>query len=122
MSVITCKPATNIMTVHLTNREILRITPDGTVIAHSLEDASEAGRVFVESMRGHLDVIRDAIRSELAESHTQKLSAVQSELDAARAVLAEAVASYGKPGGPWNVPSDPGGWLERARAALGPRP
>lgn len=32
--------------------------------------------------------------------------------------LKEAVDCYGKPGGPWNVPSDPGGWLERARAAL----
>lgn len=32
--------------------------------------------------------------------------------------LEEAVALYGKPGGPWNVPSDPGGWLERSRAAL----
>lgn len=32
--------------------------------------------------------------------------------------LREAVAQYGKQGGPWNVPSDPGGWLDRARAAL----
>lgn len=32
--------------------------------------------------------------------------------------LKEAVNCYGKLGGPWNVPSDPGGWLERARAAL----
>lgn len=34
------------------------------------------------------------------------------------AVLKETVAAYGKPGGPWNVPNDPGGWLERARAAI----
>ncbi|OYW47629.1 MAG: hypothetical protein B7Z36_02360 [Novosphingobium sp. 12-63-9] len=33
-------------------------------------------------------------------------------------VLQEAVAQYGKPGGPWNVPSDPGGWLDRARQAI----
>jgi len=32
--------------------------------------------------------------------------------------LQEAVSQYGKQGGPWNVPSDPGGWLERARAAI----
>lgn len=32
--------------------------------------------------------------------------------------LKEAVAQYGKQGGPWNVPSDPGGWLDRARAAI----
>jgi len=34
------------------------------------------------------------------------------------AALEYAVAQYGKPGGPWNVPSDPGGWLDRARDAI----
>lgn len=33
-------------------------------------------------------------------------------------LLRETVATYGKAGGPWNVPSDPGGWLERNRAML----
>ena len=32
--------------------------------------------------------------------------------------LKYAVDQYGKPGGPWNVPSDPGGWIERAKAAI----
>lgn len=32
--------------------------------------------------------------------------------------LTEAVDLYGKPGGPWNVPSDPGGWIWRAKKAL----
>lgn len=32
--------------------------------------------------------------------------------------LKYAVEKYGKPGGPWNVPSDPGGWLDRARQAI----
>jgi hypothetical protein len=36
-------------------------------------------------------------------------------------VLRDAVDLYGKRGGPWNVPSDPGGWLTRARRALGVR-
>lgn len=35
--------------------------------------------------------------------------------DGAYRIIADAVAVYGKPGGPWNVPSDPGGWLDRAR-------
>jgi hypothetical protein len=30
-------------------------------------------------------------------------------------VISLAVASYGKPGGPWNVPSDPGGWIALAK-------
>ena len=32
--------------------------------------------------------------------------------------LEKAVADYGKPGGPWNVPSEPGTWLEMAKNAL----
>lgn len=34
--------------------ELLRILPSGTVIAPNLESASEAGKVFVEAIRGHL--------------------------------------------------------------------
>ena len=34
------------------------------------------------------------------------------------AVVEEAIRLYGKPGGPWNVPSDPGGWIARAQAAV----
>ena len=34
------------------------------------------------------------------------------------AVVEETIALYGKPGGPWNIPSDPGGWLARAQAAV----
>jgi hypothetical protein len=40
------------------------------------------------------------------------------DYESALAVLGEAVALYGKPGGPWNVPSEPGGWLARARDVL----
>ena len=46
------------------------------------------------------------------------LADAQAENANVRAILTEAVNTYGKPGGPWNIPSDPGGWLERARAAL----
>ena len=35
-----------------------------------------------------------------------------------REALKEAVEMYGKPGGPWNVPGDAGGWLDRARKVL----
>ena len=34
------------------------------------------------------------------------------------AALAQAVEKYGKPGGPWNVPSEPGSWIEKAKQAL----
>lgn len=35
-----------------------------------------------------------------------------------REALEEAVSMYGKPGGPWNVPGDAGGWISKARKAL----
>lgn len=37
---------------------LLTIRPDGTVTAPTLEAASEAGRLFVDSVRQHLKVIR----------------------------------------------------------------
>lgn len=48
------------------------------------------------------------------------------ELDAYAArlmdCLAKTVAVYGKPGGPWNVPSEPGTWIAEAQALLGLKP
>jgi hypothetical protein len=41
------------------NQELLRITPSGEVIAPSLEAASEAGRVFVDSLRGNIGFLKN---------------------------------------------------------------
>jgi hypothetical protein len=38
------------------NKELLRIEKDGTVIASDLESASEAGRVFVQTVREQLKI------------------------------------------------------------------
>lgn len=41
--------------------------------------------------------------------------------DAVRAMheaLSDAVEKYGKPGGPWNVPGEPGTWIAKAKEAL----
>lgn len=46
---------------------------------------------------------------------------IVARIDALEKALQRAVDLYGKPGGPWNVPSDPGGWLAESRAALGER-
>lgn len=35
------------------------------------------------------------------------------------AALKKAIADYGKPGGPWNVPDEPGTWIAMAREAVG---
>ena len=40
------------------------------------------------------------------------------EVPAMVALIRETVERYGKPGGPWNVPSEPGSWLDQARAIL----
>jgi hypothetical protein len=32
--------------------------------------------------------------------------------------LTKAIADYGKPGGPWNVLSEPGTWIEMAKQAI----
>lgn len=32
--------------------------------------------------------------------------------------LEKAVDAYGKPGGPWNVPDEPGEWLDMAKQAI----
>ena len=53
----------DILTIRNPSSELLRITPEGTVIAPNMEAASEAGRVFVESIRQSLDGIRLAERA-----------------------------------------------------------
>lgn len=39
--------------------------------------------------------------------------------EAKTAFIRKTVDLYGKAGGPWNIPSDPGGWLHEARNLLG---
>lgn len=41
------------------------------------------------------------------------------DVEPLRRALARAVEAYGKPGGPWNVPNEPGSWLAEAKEALG---
>lgn len=42
----------------------------------------------------------------------------QNAIDALTFALQNAVDQYGQPGGPWNVPSEPGLWLADAKHAL----
>lgn len=39
-------------------------------------------------------------------------------IDALTFALQKAVDQYGQPGGPWNVPSEPGTWIAEAKHAL----
>jgi hypothetical protein len=62
--------------------------------------------------------------SKLLADHARMKSEAAYERDkspriaALEAALSRAVDAYGKPGGPWNVPSEPGSWIDQARQAL----
>lgn len=47
-----------------------------------------------------------------------KLAELKAENKRLREALQKAVECYGKPGGPWNVLSEPGSWIARAKEAL----
>ena len=70
------------------------------VYARFSEEDQGRSRIFVASCE--------------SEADAQAISATLDLL----AVVEEAIRLYGKPGGPWNVPSDPGGWIARAQDAV----
>ncbi len=61
---------------------------------------------------------RDGIKRLIRHAWGRVCKDEAASVDQLRSALQRAVALYGKPGGPWNVPGDPGGWLEQARSAL----
>ena len=53
-----------------------------------------------------------------SEGNEDSISALISAAPDMYKALEKAVEDYGKPGGPWNVPSEPGSWIALAKAAL----
>ena len=51
---------------------------------------------------------------EEAEANANLIAAAPDMYEALEAAILE----YGKPGGPWNVPSSPGTWIDKAKAAI----
>ena len=45
----------------------------------------------------------------------ERIDRAEKRIEVLESFIRETVELYGKPGGPWNVPSDPGSWLERAK-------
>lgn len=78
--------------------------------------ALDIGEIVTENLEICIATINGADTSTVAEdeANARLIAAAPLLLKA----LQEAVAQYGKPGGPWNVPSDPGGWISRAKDAL----
>ena len=73
-------------------------------------------------MSEHLDLLELRATLDLRDATIRNL---ENELRKAersimllRTALNDAVEKYGKPGGPWNVPSEPGSWIANAKSAL----
>lgn len=50
---VTLLPENFIFTINSAEKELIRVLPDGTVIAPDLESATAAGKLFIESLRIH---------------------------------------------------------------------
>lgn len=92
-----------------------------------LENRIEEEHYRAEKAEAEIARLTDAIATlrelrdydgKLIASQKYELSRRDEALRIAEEALSETVAAYGNQGGPWNVPSNPGGWLSRARAAL----
>ena len=63
------------------------------------------------------------MRNRTMEDYLERVHAENERLRASNRIMSlaleKAVADYGQPGGPWNVPSEPGTWLHMAKQALG---
>lgn len=81
--------------------------PAGTV-SFPMADI-EPGEGFIYSLEGDIIEVKGVTTTDFLIFDARR------ELYSA---LKEAVELYGKPGGPWNVPGDPGSWIEKAKKAL----
>ena len=71
-----------------------------------------------EERREFGNFFRTREEAEAAHERVKKALKGIDENKLLREALEEAVSMYGKPGGPWNVPGDAGGWISKARKAL----
>lgn len=88
----------------------MAISDDATLNLMKIAALKESEASLVERLNEQRRYTGEAVKED------DRLRARNAELES---ILKETVALYGKPGGPWNVPSDPGGWIEKARKALG---
>lgn len=86
---------------------------NGRIISLSF-DEEKADLYFLSSG----NMFRTREEAESARELVKKALKGVDENKLLREALEEAVSMYGKPGGPWNVPGDAGGWISKARKAL----
>ena len=77
-----------------------------------------SGYPLDESRRAFGNFFRTREEAEATRELVKKALKGVDENKLLREALEEAVSMYGKPGGPWNVPGDAGGWISKARKAL----
>lgn len=68
-----------------------------------------------QSGRTHYSIDKLPLRWDSRKKVEDTLSSAEKDMYEA---LSEAVEKYGKPGGPWNVPGEPGSWIYKAKKAL----
>jgi len=84
--------------------------PVGTWVEVTSDDVAD----ICSCNPGHID------QGHLGRSHEEMWANAQLIAAAPRMfkALKKAVKDYGKPGGPWNVPNEPGTWIALAQAAI----
>lgn len=73
---------------------------------------------YTESFKTQKEAVERWNNRPAEEAKTARIAELEAERDRMREALAEAVEKYGKPGGPWNIPGEPGSWIAKAREAL----
>lgn len=88
-------------------------------------ESAERAMDKVERLMDERDALMDrataaeAALRDLRATTNNQLAAILLDNGRLRTALLAAVKLYGQPGGPWNVPSEPGTWLAMAKEALG---
>lgn len=75
-------------------------------------------RKGVEQFRNRFSISVNNDNQALSAGEIEAIARKVQALPKLFAALEKAVAQYGKPGGPWNVPSEPGTWIAEAKAAI----
>ena len=80
--------------------------------------AFEPGKLIVVGCKAGIVCVIPNDESRLHEKEKLEAAYVISAAKEMQKALAKAVSDYGSPGGPWNVPNEPGTWIHMARKAL----
>lgn len=75
-------------------------------------------QVYVDNSTGNAIAAMVDDKKSVMEARAAFILRAANSHHALLAALEKAIADYGNPGGPWNVPSEPGTWIAMARDAV----